>query len=89
MILLSFIYQTSFSFEVLVEEILGGSKDLSLINILISGLLSHDNTDIAVAAIDVIQELTDVDTMNESDEGAEALLQEREANVDHKGAFKF
>merc|ERR1719322_705138 len=39
------------------------------------GLLSHDNTDIAVAAIDVIQELTDVDTMNESDEGAEALLQ--------------
>merc|ERR1719348_462972 len=39
------------------------------------GLLSHDNTDISVAAIDVIQELTDVDTMNESDEGAEALLQ--------------
>merc|ERR1719447_58656 len=36
------------------------------------GLLSHDNTDIAVAAIDVIQELTDVDTMDES---AEALLQ--------------
>merc|ERR1719347_1469664 len=39
------------------------------------GLLNHDNTDISVAAIDVIQELTDVDTMNESDEGAEALLQ--------------
>merc|ERR1719378_225504 len=30
------------------------------------GLLSHDNTDIAVAAIDVIQELTDVDTMDEN-----------------------
>merc|ERR1719391_405035 len=39
------------------------------------GLLSHDNTDIAVAAIDVIQELTDVDTLQESEEGAEALLQ--------------
>merc|ERR1719391_179310 len=38
------------------------------------GLLSHDNTDIAVAAIDVIQELTDVDTLQESEEGAEALL---------------
>ena len=50
--------------------------------------MSHDNTDIAVAAIDVIQELTDVDTMNESDEGAEALLQERETNVDYKRAVK-
>ena len=38
------------------------------------GLLSHENSDIAVAAVDVIQELTDVDTMNESDEGAEALM---------------
>merc|ERR1719471_1274450 len=38
------------------------------------GLLSHDNTDIAVAAVEVLQELTDVDTMNESDEGAEALM---------------
>merc|ERR1719350_2592724 len=38
------------------------------------GLLGHDNTDIAVAAVEVIQELTDVDTMNESEEGAEVLL---------------
>ena len=38
------------------------------------GLLSHDNTDIAVAAVEVVQELTDVDTMNESEEGSEALL---------------
>jgi len=38
------------------------------------GLLSHENTDIAVAAVEVLQELTDVDTMNESDEGAEALM---------------
>merc|ERR1719445_2234103 len=39
------------------------------------GLLSHDNTDIAVAAVEVLQEVTDVDTMNESDEGAEIMLQ--------------
>ena len=38
------------------------------------GLLGHDNTDIAVAAVEVIQELTDVDTMNESEEGAEVLI---------------
>jgi len=48
--------------------------DLNCVSTLL-GLLNHDNTDISVAAIDVIQELTDVDTMNESDEGAEALLQ--------------
>ena len=39
------------------------------------GLLSHDNTDISVAIIDLIQELTDVDTLNESEEGAKALVQ--------------
>merc|ERR1719394_746316 len=39
------------------------------------GLLSHENTDIAVAAVEVLQEVTDVDTMNESDEGAEIMLQ--------------
>ena len=38
------------------------------------GLLGHDNTDIAVATVEVIQELTDVDTMNESEEGAEVLI---------------
>ena len=38
------------------------------------GLLSHENTDIVVAAIDLIQELTDVDTLNESEEGAAALV---------------
>ena len=38
------------------------------------GLLSHDNTDVAVAAVEVLQELTDVDTLQESEEGAEALL---------------
>merc|ERR1719232_50361 len=39
------------------------------------GLLSHENTDIAVAAVEVLQEVTDGDTMNESDEGAEIMLQ--------------
>ncbi|XP_060750400.1 beta-catenin-like protein 1 [Tachysurus vachellii] len=38
------------------------------------GLLSHENTDIAIAVVDLLQELTDVDTLNESDEGAEVLV---------------
>jgi len=38
------------------------------------GLLSHDNTDIAVAVVDLLEEMTDVDTLNESSEGAETLL---------------
>ncbi|KAF7286169.1 hypothetical protein GWI33_007131 [Rhynchophorus ferrugineus] len=38
-------------------------------------LLSHDNTDIAVTTVELIQELTDVDILNESDEGADALIQ--------------
>ena len=44
------------------------------------GLLAHDNTDLAVAAVEVLQELTDVDTMQESEEGAEALLEALLAN---------
>ena len=44
------------------------------------GLLAHDNTDLAVAAVEVLQELTDVDTMQESEEGAEALLESLLAN---------
>jgi len=39
------------------------------------GLLCHDNSDIIVGVFDLLQELTDVDTMNESEEGAEALIQ--------------
>ena len=39
------------------------------------GLLSHDNTDISVAMVDLLQELTDVDTLNESEEGADALVE--------------
>ncbi|XP_018320505.1 beta-catenin-like protein 1 [Agrilus planipennis] len=37
-------------------------------------LLSHDNSDVAVAALDLLQELTDIDILNESEEGAEALI---------------
>ena len=38
------------------------------------GLLSHDNSDVAIAVIDLLQEMTDVDTVNESEEEAEKLI---------------
>ncbi len=38
------------------------------------GLLSHENTDLSVAVVDLLQELTDVDQLNESEEGADALV---------------
>ncbi|KAK7504727.1 hypothetical protein BaRGS_00004213 [Batillaria attramentaria] len=37
-------------------------------------LLSHENTDISIAVVDLMQELTDVDTLNESEEDAAALV---------------
>ncbi|XP_022658966.1 beta-catenin-like protein 1 isoform X2 [Varroa jacobsoni] len=37
-------------------------------------LLGHENSDIAIAAVDLLQEMTDVDTLNESEEGALALV---------------
>ncbi|XP_006101511.1 beta-catenin-like protein 1 [Myotis lucifugus] len=37
------------------------------------GLLRHDNTDVSIAVVDLLQELTDVDTLHESEEGAEVL----------------
>ncbi|KAH8335723.1 hypothetical protein KR074_012024, partial [Drosophila pseudoananassae] len=37
-------------------------------------LLAHQNTDIAVAVVDLLQEVTDVDILGESREGAEALI---------------
>jgi len=39
------------------------------------GLLSHENTDISVATVDLLQELTDIDTMTESESGANSLIQ--------------
>lgn len=37
-------------------------------------LLSHENTDIAVGVVDLLQELTDVDILHESEEGASTLI---------------
>lgn len=37
-------------------------------------LLSHQNTDIAVAVVDLLQEITDVDVLHESREGADELI---------------
>ncbi|XP_034238737.1 beta-catenin-like protein 1 [Thrips palmi] len=38
-------------------------------------LLSHENTDISVAVVDLLQELTDVDILHESKDGADALME--------------
>ncbi|KAK9736765.1 Catenin-beta-like, Arm-motif containing nuclear [Popillia japonica] len=38
-------------------------------------LLSHDNTDIAVGTIELLQEMSDVDILHESEDGAEALIE--------------
>ncbi|KAK2718224.1 beta-catenin-like protein 1 isoform X2 [Artemia franciscana] len=38
------------------------------------GLLTHDNTDISVAVVNLLQELTDLDTVEESQEGADVLI---------------
>ncbi|XP_055366355.1 beta-catenin-like protein 1 [Betta splendens] len=38
------------------------------------GLLSHENTHVAIAVVDLLQELTDIDTLHESEEGAEVLI---------------
>ena len=39
------------------------------------GLLSHENTDISIAVVDLIQELTDIDTLHESEDGTTAIIQ--------------
>ncbi|KAM4623259.1 beta-catenin-like protein 1 isoform 2-T2 [Discoglossus pictus] len=38
------------------------------------GLLSHENTDVCIAVVDLLQELTDIDTLHESEEGAQVLI---------------
>ncbi|XP_014668512.1 PREDICTED: beta-catenin-like protein 1 [Priapulus caudatus] len=38
------------------------------------GLLSHDNTDISVAVVSLLQELTDTETLTESEEDVEILI---------------
>ena len=49
---------------------------LSELNVLetLVGLLSHDNSDIAIAVIDLLQEMTDVDALNESEEEAIGMM---------------
>ena len=37
-------------------------------------LLGHENTDISIGVVDLLQEMTDVDTLTESDEGANILI---------------
>ncbi|XP_026468111.1 beta-catenin-like protein 1 isoform X2 [Ctenocephalides felis] len=46
---------------------------LNAVNSLLE-LLSHQNTDIAVAVVDLLQEITDVDVLHESREGADELI---------------
>nr|CAG4650050.1 EOG090X03ST [Sida crystallina] len=38
------------------------------------GLLSHENSDVSVAVVNLLQELTDIDTLNESQEEASVLI---------------
>ncbi|XP_043946140.1 beta-catenin-like protein 1 isoform X1 [Protopterus annectens] len=40
----------------------------------ILGLLGHDNTDVSIGVVDLLQELTDIDTLHESEEGAEVII---------------
>ncbi|KPJ13667.1 Beta-catenin-like protein 1 [Papilio machaon] len=47
--------------------------ELKCINSLLE-LLSHDNTDISTKVVNLLQELTDVDILHESEEGAEELI---------------
>ena len=47
--------------------------ELRAVNSLLS-LLNHANSDIAIAVIDLLQELTDVDAVTDNEEGAEVLV---------------
>ena len=47
--------------------------ELNVVETLV-GLLSHDNSDIAIAIIDLLQEMTDVDALNDSEEEAIGLM---------------
>ncbi|XP_048254766.1 beta-catenin-like protein 1 isoform X1 [Haliotis rufescens] len=56
-----------------VPELYHALVELNTVQSLLQ-LLTHENTDIAIAVVDLIQELTDVDTLNESEEGAGAVV---------------
>ncbi|XP_002738738.2 beta-catenin-like protein 1 [Saccoglossus kowalevskii] len=63
-----------------VPELYHNVVDLNVVQSLL-GLLTHENTDISVAVVDLLQEMTDVDTLNESYEGATVLI---DALLDHQ-----
>ncbi|XP_018413172.1 PREDICTED: beta-catenin-like protein 1 [Nanorana parkeri] len=47
--------------------------ELNAVQSLLS-LLGHENTDVCIAVVDLLQELTDIDTLHESEEGAQVLI---------------
>lgn len=56
-----------------IPELFHVAVDQKLIPTLL-GLLSHDNTDVSIAVVNLLQELTDLDSMNESQEEAAVLI---------------
>ncbi|CAH1780152.1 unnamed protein product [Owenia fusiformis] len=48
--------------------------DLNAVQSLLQ-LLGHENTDISIAVVDLLKELTDVETLNENEEGGAALIE--------------
>ena len=53
------------------------------------GLLSHDNSDISLAVVDLLQELSDVDSVDGSEEEAQRLVEAllREQVKEHFTAY--
>lgn len=56
-----------------VPDLYSLAVDLNLLSILL-GCLAHENADISCAVLDVLQELTDVDTINEAEESTGLLI---------------
>nr|CAG4645437.1 EOG090X03ST [Lynceus sp. MCZ IZ 141354] len=56
-----------------VPELYPLAVSLNLVPSLLN-LLSHENADIAIAVVNLLQELTDIDTLNESEEHAAPLI---------------
>ncbi len=55
------------------SELYSLAVDLSLPSVLL-GLLSHENADISCAVLDLLQEITDVDTVNENEDSTALFL---------------
>jgi len=56
-----------------VPELYPTIVDMNCLNTTI-GLLNHENSDIVIAVVSLLQELTDIDQLEESEEGAESLM---------------